>query len=163
MFFGYLQAKLTCKLVSTVTTLYMIPVIDIQIVIQNFLARRSNILSMWIQFSTINCTRTKYVKHSHELGFEPPLHLYSVLVQNIVWQCFHSQYHALFCDLQRCKECVHEGVFTGDDRTCWAVCTVLPWKWSCCCDVWAPKHRRAVAKGTESVIVMYHTNTRHGI
>lgn len=98
MFFGYLQAKLTC----TVTTLYMIPVIDIQIVIQNFLARRSNILSMWIQFSTINCTRTKYVKHSHELDFEPPLHLYSVLVQNIVWQCFHSQYHALFCDLQRC-------------------------------------------------------------
>lgn len=98
MFFGYLQAKLTC----TVTTLYMIPVIDIQIVIQNFLAHRSNILSMWIQFSTINCTRTKYVKHSHELDFEPPLHLYSVLVQNIVWQCFHSQYHALFCDLQRC-------------------------------------------------------------
>lgn len=98
MFFGYLQAKLTC----TVTTLYMIPVIDIQIVIQNFLARRSNILSMWIQFSTINCTRTKYVKHSHKLDFEPPLHLYSVLVQNIVWQCFHSQYHALFCDLQRC-------------------------------------------------------------
>lgn len=98
MFFGYLQAKLTC----TVTTHYMIPVIDIQIVIQNFLARRSNILSMWIQFSTINCTRTKYVKHSHELDFEPPLHLYSVLVQNIVWQCFHSQYHALFCDLQRC-------------------------------------------------------------
>lgn len=100
MFFGYLQAKLTC----TVTTLYMIPVIDIQIVIQKFLAHRSNILSMWIQFSSINCTRTKYVKHSHELDFELPFTslFCASLVQNIVWQSFHSQYHALFCDLQRC-------------------------------------------------------------
>lgn len=162
MFFGYLRAKLTC----TVTTLYMIPVIDIQIVIQNFLAHRSNILSMWIQFSTINCTRTKYVKHSHELDFELPFTSlfcastkYCVAVLSLSISCFILWPSKVFWH----KECVHEGVFTGDDRTCWAVCTVLPWKWSCCCDVWAPKHRRAVAKGTESVIVMHHTNTRYGI